>query len=486
MLLGEIVYWYRGSDVIENREVVGRKRKFHGDLLQLSYGDFVKKLGFTKNQVREALVRLEAQGVIKRVFRTLVVRGTTVSNVLFIQIFPDKIREISFFRDETHTPQEKSGEGGSQKKNEEGAEQNRRGVDNPPKTGGEFSGDKYREDVREDPTEHRESSSTTTSSEKPDKPASSDSFSPQTESGMNAKDNIPEPKDNPLPGAEGQEDRTEECNPDQDTPGVDETDFDSIRTALESAFGGQTFTPHGEKKLKDYIAHGRVTRTWVDAFARAKSLFDQNREAWKKRMAFIPVQPHYLISDYDLTAKGILEVLGEIYQNLQKHFDSFDEEICQKKHESYKMTMDGYNRELKEGKCYDPGYAEWVAECHGRRNQVVDVLCNPSKYSVSHYQDVVPPAWMRVHYAWKKNAYQWERIRSTLLAKAQEEIRQNPRMLKPERGDLTDDVIKKLFDVDYPTELQKGEELCERIDIEVAKLQEWICAVSECQCPGVM
>jgi hypothetical protein len=89
---------------------------------------------------------------------------------------------------------------------------------------------------------------------------------------------------------------------------------------------------------------------------------------------------------------------------------------------------------------------------------------------------------MRVHYAWKIKVYEWELIRSTLLTKAQEEIRQNPRMLKPERGDLTHEVIKELFGLDYPSELQRFEGLYNRIDIELARLEKRIGAVEECQC----
>jgi len=481
ILLSEIVYWYRGSDVTEDGKVVGRKRKFHGDLLQLSYDAFGDRFGFTKNQVRAAMARLEANGVIKRVFRTIVVRGTPVSNVLFIQILPDKIREISFFRDETPPSREKSREGGSQKKNKEGAEQNQRGVENPPERGGEFSGDKYREDPKEDPEEFREMHST--SSEKPDKPAPLDSFSLKTECGIKAEDNTPEPEDtNHEPGDESKEVWNEDCNPDQDEPVVDETDFDSIRMALESAFGGQTFTAHGKKRLKEYTTRGRITRTWVDALAQAKSVFDADRKDWNKKHVFIPVQPPYLFSHYDLTAKGILEILGERHQSLQCHLDSFDEDSCQEKYETDKRMLDGYDREFRKNNCLDPGYPEWIAEYPGRRNHVVDVLCDHNYYSGSYPDDVVPPAWMRVHYAWKNKVYEWELIRSTLLTKAQEEIRQNPRMLKPERGDLTHEVIKELFGLDYPSELQRFEGLYNRIDIELARLEKRIGAVEECQC----
>ena len=407
----------------------------------------------------------------------------TVSYVLFIQIFPDKVREISLFRDETHTSQEKRGEGGSQKKNEQGAEQNAGGVDNPPERCEDFSGDKYKEHPKEDPREFRERDSTS-SSEKPDKPASFNTFSPQTEPGMNAEGKIPESKDSLQPGDESQKGRTEDCSPDQDEPGVDENDFDRIRTVLEAAFGGQTFTAHGEKKLQEHIACGRVTRTWVDAFARAKSVFDQNREAWNKEKAFIPVQPRYLISDYDLTASGILAILEEQHQSLQRHLASFDEELCQRNYETYKKTLNVFDRELRAGGCLDPEYSKWVAEYPGRRNQVVDVLCDPYENSNSPFQGAVPPAWMRVHYAWFNRAYGWEIVRSTLLAKAQEEIRQNPRILKSASGELKDAAIKELFELDYPSELQRCEKAYDRIDSELARLEKWIGAVGDCKCAG--
>ena len=97
LILSEIVYWYRGPDVVENGKVIGRKRKFDADLLQKSYDDFVEQFGFTKTQVKDAIDRLVKAGLIEREWRTIKVRGRSLPSVLFVRVVPDRIREISFF-----------------------------------------------------------------------------------------------------------------------------------------------------------------------------------------------------------------------------------------------------------------------------------------------------------------------------------------------------------------------------------------------------
>lgn len=98
--LSEIVYWYRPSyQFNESGMMVGIKQKFDGDTLQKSYDDLSEKLGLTKRQVREAVVRLEEMELVKREFRNIVVRGTHLSNVLFIHLNVDKLKEITLVYD---------------------------------------------------------------------------------------------------------------------------------------------------------------------------------------------------------------------------------------------------------------------------------------------------------------------------------------------------------------------------------------------------
>lgn len=96
LILSEIVYWYRPV-VLKDHDSgqIILKKKYKADLLQKSYGDFENTLGLSKKQSREALIRLQEMGLVKRIFRDIEVNGMKISNVLFIQVFPLKIKEIT-------------------------------------------------------------------------------------------------------------------------------------------------------------------------------------------------------------------------------------------------------------------------------------------------------------------------------------------------------------------------------------------------------
>lgn len=98
LVLSEIVYWYRPSYQFDDLgRVIGIKQRFAGDALQKSYEDLAAKLGATKRQVREAVVRLEKLGIIKREFRNITVKGAHLSNVLFIHLDVEKLKGVTFF-----------------------------------------------------------------------------------------------------------------------------------------------------------------------------------------------------------------------------------------------------------------------------------------------------------------------------------------------------------------------------------------------------
>ena len=98
MILSEIVYWYRGSEVLKDGSVLPgvRSRKFDGDVLQKSYNDLAEKFGLGKRHIQKAILRLEAAGLIQRELRNITVKGKPISNVLYLRIFPDRIREITY------------------------------------------------------------------------------------------------------------------------------------------------------------------------------------------------------------------------------------------------------------------------------------------------------------------------------------------------------------------------------------------------------
>ena len=113
MILSEIVYWYRGSEVLKDGGVLPgvRSRKFDGDVLQKSYNDLAEKFGLGKRQIQEAVLRLESAGVIQRELRSITVKGKPISNVLYLRIFPDRIREITYSVPPEYTDPSPSQEG---------------------------------------------------------------------------------------------------------------------------------------------------------------------------------------------------------------------------------------------------------------------------------------------------------------------------------------------------------------------------------------
>lgn len=103
-ILGDIVYWYRPTEVRDEATgyIIGWKKKFRDDLLQKSYKAYANLYGESRDSVKVAFDVLEELGVIKRYFRDIVHSdGTESNNVMYIELNPNKIREITFGRDET-------------------------------------------------------------------------------------------------------------------------------------------------------------------------------------------------------------------------------------------------------------------------------------------------------------------------------------------------------------------------------------------------
>ncbi len=97
LILSDIVYWYRPTIIRDESSgrIIGSKKKFKSDILQRSYSDFEKLLGFSEKQTREALIRLEKRSILERVFRHINVGGQKIPNVMFIKINPYIISEIT-------------------------------------------------------------------------------------------------------------------------------------------------------------------------------------------------------------------------------------------------------------------------------------------------------------------------------------------------------------------------------------------------------
>lgn len=100
ILLSEIVYWYRPVEIRDEEGCfVYHKRKFADEeFLQKSYKQISQELGVTLCQAKNAVIFLEKETqVIKRHFRTVKAgKGVVLPNVMFIELFPDKLKEITF------------------------------------------------------------------------------------------------------------------------------------------------------------------------------------------------------------------------------------------------------------------------------------------------------------------------------------------------------------------------------------------------------
>jgi DnaD/phage-associated family protein len=97
LLLGDIVYWYRPIEVRDEETglVTGYRKKFAADKLQRSYGAFAEAYGYTKDQVKDALARLEVAKIIDLDFRHPTINGQKLGNVLYIGLNVDRLAEIS-------------------------------------------------------------------------------------------------------------------------------------------------------------------------------------------------------------------------------------------------------------------------------------------------------------------------------------------------------------------------------------------------------
>lgn len=100
-ILADIVYWYRPKEerAEESGQLVGMKKKFRDDYLQRSYDQMADTFGLSKKQATEAVKALEKMGIIKRIFKTIQVRGQVLNNVLFIELIPKRLYEVTFPED---------------------------------------------------------------------------------------------------------------------------------------------------------------------------------------------------------------------------------------------------------------------------------------------------------------------------------------------------------------------------------------------------
>jgi hypothetical protein len=86
-VLAAILPWYRPT--VKGEHLT---KKFHGDFLQRDIGELADETNHTERQVKDALLRLQRAGAIRRHYRIL---PKGLSNVLFIELIPGRVAEIS-------------------------------------------------------------------------------------------------------------------------------------------------------------------------------------------------------------------------------------------------------------------------------------------------------------------------------------------------------------------------------------------------------
>ena len=96
-LLADIVYWYRPVAVRDEQtgQFMGWRQKFKHRWLYVKPDTTAERFGCTPRQVKEALIRLEKQNLIKRLYCKMDVDGLTVPNVLFVDIKASAIERIT-------------------------------------------------------------------------------------------------------------------------------------------------------------------------------------------------------------------------------------------------------------------------------------------------------------------------------------------------------------------------------------------------------
>ena len=99
MILSDIVYWYRPKESRNEFDgsVSFEKRFTDEEFLQRSYKQLSLKFGISERQAKDAVVFLEKEtGVIRRHFKQVKTGYSILSNVMFIELLPDRLHEITF------------------------------------------------------------------------------------------------------------------------------------------------------------------------------------------------------------------------------------------------------------------------------------------------------------------------------------------------------------------------------------------------------
>lgn len=96
-ILADIVYWHRPVTVRDEQtgQVIGYRKKFKDEYFRRSYKAFETLYGFSNKQVREALIRLEEDNIVKRIFKNLNTPDGTLPNIMFLKLNPVALEGLS-------------------------------------------------------------------------------------------------------------------------------------------------------------------------------------------------------------------------------------------------------------------------------------------------------------------------------------------------------------------------------------------------------
>lgn len=98
IILSDIVYWYRPVEIRDEFSggIIGMRKRFRGEYLQRNYQQMADQFGISKKEAKNALLKLESLGVVKRKLDVVMKGGFVVSNVMYLILDPVKLKELTF------------------------------------------------------------------------------------------------------------------------------------------------------------------------------------------------------------------------------------------------------------------------------------------------------------------------------------------------------------------------------------------------------
>lgn len=96
-ILSELVYWYKPTLVVseETGKIISKQNKFKADKLQKNYKQLSELFGVSYKLAREAVIYLCERHMIKTELRNINIAGTTLQNVMFIEVIPANVNILS-------------------------------------------------------------------------------------------------------------------------------------------------------------------------------------------------------------------------------------------------------------------------------------------------------------------------------------------------------------------------------------------------------